>query len=82
MATRFNKQRAAVDLWLKDVAPSPELRKWFAHDAAKWKQFQDRYRKELRERKDAVDLLRQKVKRGRLPWFTRRVMRSTTAPWY
>jgi uncharacterized protein YeaO (DUF488 family) len=60
----LNKQRAAVDLWLKDVAPSPELRKWFAHDPAKWKQFQERYRKELRERKDAVDLLKQKSKKG------------------
>jgi uncharacterized protein YeaO (DUF488 family) len=60
----LNKQRAAVDLWLKDVAPSAELRKWFAHDPAKWKQFQERYRKELRERKDAVDLLKHKSKRG------------------
>jgi len=31
------KARAAVDLWLKDVAPSPELRKWFGHDPARWK---------------------------------------------
>jgi uncharacterized protein YeaO (DUF488 family) len=33
----LSKERAAVDLWLKDVAPSPELRKWFNHDTAKWK---------------------------------------------
>jgi uncharacterized protein YeaO (DUF488 family) len=55
-------RRAAVDLWLKDVAPSTELRKWFGHDPAKWKEFQARYRKELRERKDALKLLRQKCK--------------------
>ncbi len=56
------KERAAVKLWLKDVAPSTELRKWFGHDPAKWKQFQVRYRKELGEKKDAVDLLKQKAK--------------------
>ena len=36
-----SKARAELDLWLKDVAPSPELRKWFSHDPAKWKEFQD-----------------------------------------
>jgi uncharacterized protein YeaO (DUF488 family) len=55
----LTKERAAVDLWLKDVAPSTELRKWFGHDPAKWKQFQARYRKELREKKDALVLLKQ-----------------------
>jgi len=48
----LTKERAAVKLWLKDVVPSTELREWFGHDAAKWKQFQARYRKELREKKD------------------------------
>ncbi len=56
----LTKERAAVDLWLKDVAPSTELRKWFGHDPAKWKEFQARYRKELREKKDALSLLKQK----------------------
>ena len=59
----LTKERAAVDLWLKEVAPSTELRKWFGHDPAKWKQFQVRYRKELREteeKKDALELLKQK----------------------
>lgn len=54
----LSKERAAVDLWLKDVAPSTELRKWFGHDPEKWKTFQTRYRKELKEKKDALDLLR------------------------
>ena len=58
------KERAAVDLWLKDVAPSPELRKWFGHDPARWEQFQERYRRELRKQKDAVQLLKQKGKQG------------------
>jgi uncharacterized protein YeaO (DUF488 family) len=56
----LTKERAAVKLWLKDVAPSTELRKWFGHDPAKWKQFQARYRKELREKKDALQLLKKK----------------------
>ena len=60
----LTKERAAVDLWLKDVAPSAELRKWFGHDPARWEQFQERYRQELRQKKDAVQLLRQKGKEG------------------
>jgi uncharacterized protein YeaO (DUF488 family) len=58
----LSKERAAVKLWLKDVAPSTELRKWFSHDPAKWKEFQTRYRKELREHNDALKLLKQKSK--------------------
>jgi uncharacterized protein YeaO (DUF488 family) len=60
----LTKERAAVDLWLKDVAPSPELREWFGHDPARWEQFQERYRRELREKTDAVRLLKQKAKEG------------------
>lgn len=56
----LTKERAAVKLWLKDLAPSAELRKWFGHDPAKWRQFQTRYRKELREKKDDLDLLKEK----------------------
>jgi uncharacterized protein YeaO (DUF488 family) len=62
----LTKKRAAVDLWLKDVAPSPALRKWFGHDPARWQQFQKRYQKELREQKDAIRLLTQKAKKGTL----------------
>lgn len=58
----LTKERAALDLWLKDVAPSTELRKWFGHDPAKWKGFQARYRKELTGRKDALELLRHKAR--------------------
>ena len=60
----LTKERAAVDLWLKDVSPSAELRKWFGHDPARWEQFQGRYRRELQRQKDAVQLLKQKVKEG------------------
>jgi len=60
----LTKQRAAVDVWMKDVAPSPELRKWFGHDPAKWREFQSRYRKELREQKDAMKSLAQQCADG------------------
>lgn len=53
-----------MDLWLKDVAPTPGLRKWFSHDPAKWKQFVQRYWKELNARPAAVALLRQKIEQG------------------
>ena len=36
-----------IDVWIKDVAPSDELRKWFAHDPAKWAAFREKYKKEL-----------------------------------
>jgi uncharacterized protein YeaO (DUF488 family) len=60
----LTKERAEVGLWLKDVAPSPELRKWFGHEPARWETFQKRYRQELRNNKDAVKLLKQKAKSG------------------
>lgn len=52
-----SKQKAAIDLWLKDLAPSTELRQWFAHDPAKWPQFRKRYLAELKDRKDLFALL-------------------------
>jgi uncharacterized protein YeaO (DUF488 family) len=58
----LTKERAALDLWLKEVAPSPELRKWFGHDPARWKEFERRYWKELELEKESVDLLRRKTK--------------------
>jgi uncharacterized protein YeaO (DUF488 family) len=60
------KARAAIALWLKDVAPSTELRKWFAHDPARWKQFQQRYRNELEKQEESVALLRRMSRQGTL----------------
>ena len=62
----LTKERAAVDLWLKEVSPSPELRKWFGHDPARWEQFQKRYWRELEETREAVRLLKHKAKQGTL----------------
>lgn len=58
----LTKERAAVGLWLKDVAPSTELRQWFGHDPARWREFQARYRKELGKKKDSLALLKHNSK--------------------
>ena len=60
----LSKERARVDLWLKDIAPSTELRKWFGHDPSKWTEFQARYRRELKSEADLLDVLRKKAARG------------------
>ncbi len=60
----LTKEKAKVDLWLKDVAPSTELRKSFAHDAAKWTEFQTRYREELKKNKEQLSLLKQEAAKG------------------
>ena len=54
----LTKQKAKIDLWLKDIAPSNELRKWFGHDPEKWKEFRKRYQKELKENKEQIEILK------------------------
>ena len=53
----ISKEKAKIDLWLKSVAPSNELRKWFGHDPEKFPEFEQRYRAELAE-SGALDELR------------------------
>src|SRR5215468_5381749 len=48
----LTKAKAHVDLWLKEVAPSTELRKWFGHEPEKWPEFQKRYRAELAKKQE------------------------------
>ena len=62
----LTKAAVALDLWLKEIAPSPELRQWFAHDPAKWEEFCRRYRVELLGHPDAVKLLQEKLKEGKV----------------
>lgn len=50
----LTKEKAHVDLWLKEIAPSTQLRKWFDHDPDKWTEFKKRYRAELRTNKEQV----------------------------
>jgi uncharacterized protein YeaO (DUF488 family) len=58
------KLRAKIDLWLKEIAPSTELRRWFGHDPDKWEEFGRRYQKELKENNDLIKLLKRKAKAG------------------
>ena len=62
----LSKDAAHVDLWLKEVAPSTELRKWFAHDPNKWAVFQQRYVAELQGQSEALSQLRTQMRKGRL----------------
>lgn len=57
-ARGVSKERAKLDLWMKEIAPSDELRKWFQHDPSKWDEFQLRYRKELLEKKELLSELK------------------------
>lgn len=61
-----SKDAAALDLWLKDLAPSTELRKWFGHDPARWAEFQERYADEVRQHPGAFGQLRDLAKKGRV----------------
>jgi uncharacterized protein YeaO (DUF488 family) len=60
----LSKERAQVDLWLREVAPSDELRHWFDHDPAKWDEFQTRYRDELRSAAAALQQIREHLQQG------------------
>lgn len=60
----LTKEKAGIDLWLKEIAPSTELRKWFAHDPEKWVEFQKRYHRELRANESQVSILKEQVKKG------------------
>jgi len=60
----LTKEKAAVDLWLKDIAPSTELRKWFGHDPNKWEEFKKRYLSELKENTEQIHLLKQEMEKG------------------
>ena len=60
----LTKLKAKIDLWLKDVAPSTELRRWFGHDPEKWNEFRQRYQKELKQKDESIKLLKRKAKAG------------------
>ena len=60
----FKKAELEMHAWLKDVAPSGKLRQWFNHDPEKWKEFRERYFRELRASPDAVDPVITAAKQG------------------
>ncbi|MBS1799518.1 MAG: DUF488 domain-containing protein [Acidobacteria bacterium] len=58
----LSKERAALDDWMKSIAPSTELRKWFGHDPTRWLEFQRRYKVELEQHKEALGQIRDLAK--------------------
>ena len=60
----LSKEKAKVDLWLREISPSNELRKWYSHDPAKWAEFKKKYLGEIKEKKEEFDLLRKKAREG------------------
>jgi uncharacterized protein YeaO (DUF488 family) len=54
----LTKAKAHVDLWLKEIAPSTALREWFGHEPEKWREFQKRYRAEMKKQPEALAALR------------------------
>lgn len=62
LAARLAQRKAHVDLWLKEIALTTELRKWFGHDPARWPEFQERYRRELKANDEQVQLLKLEMK--------------------
>lgn len=61
-----SKEDAALDRWMKEVAPSDELRRWFDHDPEKWETFREKYAAELEERDEPLRFLRNRAEEGML----------------
>ncbi len=60
----MKKEALKMKAWLKDAAPSADLRNWFSHDPLKWEEFQKRYRAELKENPGAWETISQAAKQG------------------
>ena len=64
----ISKEKAKIDEWLKELSPSPALRKWFGHDPEKWEEFQKRYRNELDQNQEMAKDLKRRA-RGKTVTF-------------
>lgn len=62
----ISKEEVKLDLWLKDIAPSTELRQWFGHDPAKWREFKKRYISEIKSNTQALSQIQTLVKKGKV----------------
>jgi len=60
----IKKEDAEIDEWLKEIAPSDTLRKWFAHDPAKWQVFKTKYAHEIRVKSDLIERLRKESRKS------------------
>lgn len=59
----LSKNNAKIDMWLKDIAPSDKLRKWFSHDVKKWREFEKRYMYELKTKINQIEEIRKLEKK-------------------
>ena len=59
----ISKAQAQVDLWLKEIAPSTPLRKWFSHDPTKWNEFKTKYFAELPQHQSVLEDLRERAQK-------------------
>lgn len=62
----LSKEKAGIYLWVKDIAPSTSLRKWFSHDPEKWPDFQKRYLKELKNKTEQINLIQKLAIKGKI----------------
>ncbi|MEO6820196.1 MAG: DUF488 family protein [Ginsengibacter sp.] len=62
----ISKEKVNVDRWLKEIAPSTELRKWFDHDPGKWASFQRKYETEIKNNNEAVEFVKEQLEKGRI----------------
>jgi uncharacterized protein YeaO (DUF488 family) len=76
----ITKEAAALTMWIKEVAPSTALRKWFGHDPARWPEFHRRYLDELAANTPAVDRIRTTSKPVARPCSTLHMIPRTTTP--
>ncbi|MDD4969466.1 MAG: DUF488 domain-containing protein [Paludibacter sp.] len=58
----LTKEKAHIDIWLKEIAPSTSLRKWFGHDPANWDEFRERYNLELKNNPEQIIALEEQLK--------------------
>lgn len=65
----LSKEKAKVDLWLKEISPGSELRKWYNHDPEKWNEFKRRYSEELKNQKEALEKIKQVIRENKKVTF-------------
>lgn len=61
----LTKEKAKVDVWLKDIAPTTELRKWFNHEPSKWTEFKKRYQSEMINNTEVLSVLKKHLSNGK-----------------
>ena len=62
----ISKDKAKIEMWMKEVAPSDELRKWFSHDPEKWNEFRGKYEAELKNKSEHIGKIRAMEKKEKV----------------